>query len=421
MNDADTQQLADAQTRHRRRRVQLMTALLLAFVTAAGLYGAYWYLAARHRVVTDDAYVQGNQVALMTQTPGIVTSITVDDTDAVVEGQTLVMLDQTDARTALDQAEARLAAAVRHVHMLRQQEAQQQAVVAERQVMLDQSHADYLRSQNLRAAKTISEQELQHSQTAWQSARQQLVQAERLSQALQVELGDTDIRGHPEVVQAVADLRAAWLAFRRTTIVAPMDGYVANRHVQIGEQIAPGAPLLAVVPLEQVWVEANFKETELGHVRIGQPVTITSDFYGSDVTYHGRVEGISPGTGSVFSLLPAQNATGNWIKVVQRLPVRVSLDAAELRGNPLRLGLSMRATVDVRDTSGEALAPHAARGPLYQTDVYSRQLDGLQETIDRIIEANGANGGPHLTGTGESATEGAGAGQAPSAQAGDGD
>lgn len=386
---------AQSATRRRRRlRVWLMTALAVVFIGAGTAYGAYWYLVARYWVSTDDAYVHGNQVALMSQVNGTVTAVDADDTDLVHQGQVLVSLDHSDARVALGHAEAQLAQTVRKVRQLYEQEAEQQAVIAERRTALKQSHDDYLRDKRLVASHSVSQQAFQHSQTQWQTAQAQLQQAERRLAALQTQTAGTDLRHQPDVRLAIAAVRSAYLHLKRTTIVAPVTGYVAKRTVQVGQQVQPGNPLMAVVPLGQIWIEANFKETELGHMRIGQPVTINSDFYGSGVTFHGHVTGISPGTGSVFELLPPQNATGNWIKVVQRVPVRIALQASELKKHPLRLGLSMHVAVNVRDTRGKALSQRPVSKPLYRTGVYRRQLDGLQTLIDHIIEANGGGKPP---------------------------
>lgn len=377
--------------RRRRTRVWLMSVLALIFIGAGAAYGAHWYLVSRFWVSTDDAYVHGNQVALMSQVSGTVTAVDADDTDLVNRGQVLVTLDHSDASVALQQAEAKLAQTVRQVHQLYAQEAEQQAVIAERRTALTQSHDDYLRDKRLVASHSVSQQAYQHAETRWLSAQAQLQQATRHLAALRTQTTGTDLRHQPDVQLAIAGVHAAYLHLKRTTIVAPVRGYVAKRTVQVGQQVQPGNPLLALVPLDQIWVEANFKETELGKMRIGQPVTLHADFYGSSVTFHGHVAGISAGTGSVFELLPPQNATGNWIKVVQRVPVRITLNARELKQHPLRLGLSMHVAVNVHDTSGRALSVQPVSKPLYRTDVYRRQLKGLAKLINRIIAANGGN------------------------------
>lgn len=365
-----------------------MLALSALFIVAGLVYGGYWLLVARYRVSTDDAYVHGNQIPLMSQVSGTVTAVRVDDTDRVRPGQLLVSLDPTDARIALDRSEAELARAVRRVRQLLQQEAEQTAVIAARRLEVAQRRVDYVRGKRLIATKIISNTAFEHLRTRWRTALARLRQAQHRLAALQTQTAGVDLRGQPSVRLAVDAVRRAYLDLRRTRILAPTGGYVAERTVQVGQHVRPGTPLMALVPLDQVWVVANFKETQLGRMRIGQPVTLTSDLYGGSVMYHGRVAGIGAGTGSVFELLPPQNATGNWIKVVQRVPVRIALDIRQRKSHPLRLGLSLRATVNVRDTRGAVLARPTEGGPLYRTDVYRRELAGLERLITRIIDAN---------------------------------
>lgn len=365
-----------------------MLGLAVLFGVAAIVYAGYWYLAGRYRISTDDAYVHGNQIALMTQVSGTVTTVSVDDTDQVREGELLVSLGRADARTALDRAEAQLAQTVRHVRELLQQEAEQAAVIAERRAAVELSRADYARDQRLIEKKIISRTLFEHHRTQWETAVAQLQQARHRLAALQTQTSGVSLRQQPAVRLAVTAVRRAYLDLQRTRIVAPVAGYVARRTVQVGQEVHPGTPLMALVPLDQLWVVANFKETQLAHMRIGQPVTVTSDLYGGSVTYHGRVAGIGAGTGSVFELLPPQNATGNWIKVVQRVPVRIVLDAGEQERYPLRLGLSLHVTVNVHVTRGAVLARRKVSQPLYHTDVYHQQLAGLQQLITHIIDAN---------------------------------
>ncbi len=375
-----------------------MLGLAVVFGIAAVVYAGYWYLVGRYRVSTDDAYVHGNQIALMTQVSGTVTTVSVDDTDRVRQGELLVRLGRANARTALDRAEAQLAQRVRHVRELLQQEQEQTAVIAERRAAVELSQADYARDKRLITKKIISRTLFEHRRTRWETAVAQLQQAQHRLAALKTQTSGVDLRQQPAVRLAVAALRKAYLDLRRTRIVAPVAGYVARRTVQVGQEVHPGTPLMALVPLDQLWVVANFKETQLAHMRIGQPVTVTSDLYGGSVTYHGRVAGIGAGTGSVFELLPPQNATGNWIKVVQRVPVRIALDAGEQERYPLRLGLSLHVTVNVHDTRGAVLAGRTVSQPLYHTDVYHQQLVGLQQLITHIIDANAGDaltaGGP---------------------------
>jgi membrane fusion protein (multidrug efflux system) len=367
---------------------------LAAFFAAVAIgYGAHWYLVGRYRAATADAYVAGNQDPLMPQVSGIVTAVRADDTQLVHEGDVLVELDATDARLALHRAKATLADTVRRVHKLYRQVDEQAATVQLRKADLAQARQDYRRAQGLEETHNISRQDYQHSLTAWQAAQSSLDEAKFQLEALQAVTHGTDLHDHPQVQLAVAALRQAYVNLERTRIRAPATGYVAQRTVQIGQQVAPGQGLLVIIPLDQVWVAANFKETDLGRMRIGQPAQLTADLYGGGVTYRGTVLGISPGTGSVFELLPPQNATGNFIKVVQRVPVRIGLRAQDIEAHPLRLGLSMEVTVDVTDTSGAVLGEVPSGRTQYSTSVYSHEQDKLDRLIEKIIRDN-ADGVP---------------------------
>jgi membrane fusion protein, multidrug efflux system len=265
--------------------------------------------------------------------------------------------------------------------------------VVMRETQLAQAQQDYHRNVNLLKIHGVSRQEYQHSRTRWRAAKAALSVVRHQLGGLQALVGNTDLQQHPQVELAASRLESAYLNLQRMNILAPITGYVAQREVQVGDKVSPGDPLLAIVPLDQVWAEANFKETQLQDMRIGQRVEITADFYGSDVIYHGRVQGLVPGTGSAFSLLPPQNATGNWIKIVQRVPVRINLKRNELRRHPLLLQLSLNTTVDVHDTSGPRLAHASQNKPVYSTDVYRGRLEGAQLLIDRIIAENSGKRG----------------------------
>jgi membrane fusion protein (multidrug efflux system) len=354
----------------RRRRRKLLLVVLASVFLAIGLaYGAHWYLVGRYWASTADAYVTGNQDPLMPQVSGIVTAIRADDTQLVHEGDILVELDATDARLALDRAEA--------------------AKVQLGATDLAQAQQDYRRAQGLEKTHNISRQDYQHALTAWQAARASLDEARFRLKALQTDTQGTDLRHHPQVALAVVALRQAYRNLERTRIRAPVTGYVAQRTVQLGQQVAPGKGLLVIIPLKQLWVDANFKETDLGRMRIGQPARLTADIYGGALTYRGTVLGISPGTGSVFELLPPQNATGNFIKVVQRVPVRIGLRAEDIAAHPLRLGLSMEVSVSLADTSGPVLGQAKAPRAQYRTSVYGGQSEELDRLVDRIIRDNG--------------------------------
>ncbi|RYZ02801.1 MAG: HlyD family efflux transporter periplasmic adaptor subunit, partial [Comamonadaceae bacterium] len=356
---ASAQEPAAAPNRKRRRALTALAAVVL--VVGAG-WTAYEVLVASHYEGTDNAYVQANVIQITPQIAGTVMAIGADDTDFVKAGQTLVQLDPADARVALAQADAALAQAVRQARTLyanngslTAQVQLRQADVAKAQSDLARVQDDLRRRQSLSGNGAVSKEALNHSETAVANARSGLAAAQagvavaRESLVSNRSLTDgTRVEDHPSVLAAAAKVREAWLATQRVAMPAPVDGYVARRTVQLGQRVSPGAPLMAVVPLGQVWVDANFKEVQLRNIRIGQSVKLTADLYGKKVEYDGKVEGLGIGTGAAFALLPAQNATGNWIKVVQRVPVRISLDAAQVQANPLRVGLSMDAEVDVR-------------------------------------------------------------------------
>jgi membrane fusion protein (multidrug efflux system) len=370
----------------KRRRAMMMLALVV--LTAALGYGAYWALVARFREFTDNAYVSGNLVQVTPQVAGTVIAIGADDTDLVKQGTALVSLDPADAQVALDRAQAELAQAVRQVRNLFVNTAQFAAAVKLRQVELKRAQDDLQRREGLDGLGAVSAEDIQHARDTVASARAALTVATEQLNSNQSLVEDTTIAQHPEVQAAAARVRDAYLALNRASIPSPVTGYVAKRSVQVGQRVSPGAPLMSIVPLDEVWVDANFKEVQLQHLRIGQPVTLAADIYGNKVEYKGKVEGLAAGTGAAFSLLPAQNATGNWIKVVQRVPVRVALDPEELRRHPLRVGLSMEVTVDIHSQDGPVLAEAARSQPAYSTPVFNKDLRHADELIAGIIRAN---------------------------------
>jgi membrane fusion protein, multidrug efflux system len=336
---------------------------------------------------TDDAYVGGNQVQITPQVSGTVVALYADDTDFVRSGELLIALDDTDARIALAQAKAALARTVRQVSQLFETVAELRAQERLRRAQFEQAQEDYERRHGAQSG-AVTVEDLAHSRLKLSAARAAVDAARRALAVAQAQTLDTTISGHPLVLQAEARVRAAYLALSRTRIHSPVRGYVARRTVQIGDRVSPGAQLLTVVPLDQIWVDANFKETELRNVRIGQPARLVADFYGGEVTYDGRVAGLAAGTGASFALVPAQNATGNWIKIVQRLPVRLALDAQQVARKPLRLGLSMQVSIDTRNRSGAVLAQAPGSHSTYETSVYDQQLRGVNRLIAGIISAN---------------------------------
>jgi membrane fusion protein, multidrug efflux system len=377
----------EAQRLRQRRRVWLVL-LTLGLIVIGLAVLAWWLVYARFYQSTDDAYVSGDLVNVMSQVSGTVVAINADETDRVQAGRELIRLDATDARIALQDAEQQLARTVRQTHTVYANRDQLLAVVGQRQADLARAQADFDRRKNLATSGAVSGEELGHARDELNAARDGLTAAQKNLAASQALVGRTDVANNPDVQAAATQVERAWLNLERTSVRAPVSGYVAKRGVQLGDRINPGMPLMAIVPLERLWVEANFKEVQLNRMRIGQPVRVISDLYGRHVDYHGRIAGLGMGTGAAFALLPAQNATGNWIKVVQRVPVRIALDPAELAAHPLRIGLSMTASVEVRDDHGEQLAQAPREQPVLSTAVYEIDPAPIRARITQIISDN---------------------------------
>jgi membrane fusion protein (multidrug efflux system) len=373
------------------KRRAVLAGITIAFLAAGAAYGAYYALVASKRMETDNAYVGGNLVNVSSQVTGSVIEIRADETQLVKAGDPIVRLDPSDAEVALAQAEARLGTAVRQQRERYSNVEQLGAVVEQRRVSLKTAQEDLARRAPLALDNIVSGEDVAHARRAVDDAKAALDVALKQVTAARVAVAGVAPAEHPTVLAAKADYLSAWLAARRNAIVAPVSGYVAKRSVQVGSRIAPGAPLLSIVPLDQLWIDANFKESELRDIRVGQPAKIEADLYGSKVTYHGKVVGLAAGTGSAFSLLPAQNASGNWIKVVQRVPVRISLDPKELAQHPLRVGLSATVDVDISNQGGGALGTVAAPAPSYTTTVLNQPLQQAQAATDAIVAKNMAN------------------------------
>ncbi|MBA7842949.1 multidrug efflux MFS transporter periplasmic adaptor subunit EmrA [Klebsiella sp. RHBSTW-00484] len=370
------------------KRKGALLLLTLLFIIVAVAYGIYWFLVLRHFEETDDAYVAGNQVQIMAQVSGSVTKVWADNTDYVQKGDPLVTLDQTDAQQAFEKAQTQLAASVRQTRQQMINSKQLQASIEVKKTALSQAQTDLNRRIPLGAANLIGREELQHARDTVASAQAELDVAIQQYNANQAIVLGTKLEQQPAVLQSATEVRNAWLALQRTKIVSPISGYVSRRSVQPGAQISPTTPLMAVVPATNLWIDANFKETQLAHMRIGQPATVISDIYGDDVKYTGKVVGLDMGTGSAFSLLPAQNATGNWIKVVQRLPVRIELDEKQLAEHPLRIGLSTLVEVNTTERGGEMLASQVRSSPVYESNAREIGLEPVNKLIDGIIQAN---------------------------------
>jgi membrane fusion protein, multidrug efflux system len=394
-NEQNIAETKNAEAPKKGRRGFLLRALLIVIVLAAIGWTLWYVFEGRWYADTDDAYVNGNVVQITPREPGTVVSIGADDCDLVHAGQVLVKLDPSDAEVALEAAEANLARTVRHVRGLYSNVQGAQADMEARQVALAKAKADYKRRESLAKTGAISSEELAHARDALDAARSALSASKQQYNSSKVLVDDTVVASQPDVKAAAAKLRAAYLEKARTTLVAPVTGYVAKRTVQVGQRVQPSVPLMAVVPLHQVWVDANFKETQLGKMRLGQPVELESDLYGSGVTFHGKIVSLGIGTGSAFSLLPAQNATGNWIKIVQRIPVRIDLDPKDVARHPLRIGLSMAASVNLHDQTGPVLPKQAPTKPLFTTNVYQKQMNAANTLIEQIIHRNMGHAAKH--------------------------
>ncbi|AZC27511.1 MULTISPECIES: HlyD family efflux transporter periplasmic adaptor subunit [Pseudomonas] len=391
MANADTQNTASTPDNANPRKRKMMLLGLTAIVILGGLGVFAWHeLYGRWNENTDDAYVNGNVVEITPLVTGTVVSIGADDGDLVHEGQVLINFDPNDAQVGLQSAEANLARTVRQVRGLYSNVDGMRAQVAAQKAEVQKAQDNFSRRKNLAASGAISQEELSHARDDLTTAQNALANAQQQLATTNALVDDTVVSNHPDVQSAAAQLRQAYLNNARSTLIAPVTGYVAKRTVQLGQRVQPGTALMAVIPLDQLWIDANFKETQLRDMRIGQPVDIEADIYGSDVKYSGTVDSLGAGTGSAFSLLPAQNATGNWIKIVQRVPVRIHINAEELAKNPLRVGLSTVVNVNLRDQSGPVLAQQPPQQASFSTNVYDRQLGEADALIARLIHDNSA-------------------------------
>ncbi|MBN6062838.1 EmrA/EmrK family multidrug efflux transporter periplasmic adaptor subunit [Aggregatibacter actinomycetemcomitans] len=352
------------------------------------LTGLYWFFFVKNYQTTEDAYVSGNQIMISAQIAGNVRQINAENMDFVHAGDVLLELDNADYQLSFSQAQNTLASAVRQISQLGYTVKQLEATVQANQIALNKAQGDLARREMLGKSGAIDKESLQHAREAVITAEANLKAVKNQLAANQSLLLNVPLKEQPEIQKAISSLKQAWLNLQRTKIVSPVDGYVARRSTQVGQKVAVGSALMAVIANDQMWVDANFKETQLKDMRIGQPVKLSFDLYGHDVKFDGKVEGIEMGTGSAFSLLPAQNATGNWIKVVQRVPVRISLDAQQLARYPLRIGLSTLVEVNIADTSGEMLSQKKRTAPLYSTNTLDYDQSAVENLIEKIIKDN---------------------------------
>ncbi|WP_394261336.1 HlyD family efflux transporter periplasmic adaptor subunit [Moraxella boevrei] len=404
---------ANDNTAQKNRRSNLIIFTLILLIIA--LIVAFFYFTQwRYHISTEDAYVNGNQVQITSQITGVVQAIGVNDTDMVKSGQLLVALDKTDNSLALETAQAQLKNAIRQFKIQSASVGQADASITQAQtafneinsqidtakVALKTAQADYQRRAQLVKMNAVSQEELQHAADKVATAQAQLeaslakqntaktaiATAKAQRNTTLANIGDSNVLNQPAVQSAITNIQNAWLNLTRTQITAPVDGQVARRSVQLGQKINAGTPLMVIVPLHDLWVDANFKENQLKDIRVGQKVLLKSDLYGDEVEYHGKVVGLSAGTGSAFSALPAQNATGNWIKVTQRVPVRIALDEQEVTKHPLRVGLSMHAEIDSRDAVNQPqVATATANTKPVAVMTVQADMTGAQQIIEQIL------------------------------------
>ena len=381
--------MSDASNNGNSRRQRGFLILGAVILIGALAYGVYWFFDARFYETTDDAYVSGNIVAVTSRENGTVQALHVDNTQTVRRGQLLMELDPSVVNVNVASAEANLARTIRSVKGEFSHAASSSAQVAQAQVAVSLARADYQRRQQAAGDGAVSQEELNHARDSVRGAEAALAAARGGHDQSLSQIVGTNVANNPDVLSAEAALRNTIIAQGHYRIVAPVDGVVAQRTVQVGQQVAAGTPLLAVVPLSTVWVDANFKEVQLQNMRVGQPVTVTADIYGGKVTYHGKVEGMGAGSGSAFALLPPQNASGNWIKIVQRVPVRIALDPQELADHPLRVGLSVTASVSIKDTSGPQMTERVGQGST-SADLGDDANAKADAVIAKILAENGA-------------------------------
>ena len=370
------------------RRRKVLGIIAVIFIALGVLWALLWFFVLSERERTDDAYVNGNKVVISAQVSGTVVAVLTDDTQLVTAGQVLVRLDPIDAQTALARTASALGRTVREVRQQKLTAGEYDAAIESRRLELARAAADLSKREPLIAAGAIAPEEVRHARETVELARAALTQAVRQASASHALVDGTDVEQNPAVLEAEAAYRDAWIATRRNAVVAPVGGYVAERSVQLGQHVQAGQALLTVVPLNSLWVDANFKEVQLRNVRIGQRAEVRSDLYGGSHVYHAKVQGISAGTGAAFALLPAQNASGNWIKVVQRVPVRIAIDEADLAKSPLRIGLSTTVTVDTTNRSGPVLSGVSADQPVGDTQVYTQDLDKANAEALAVVRRN---------------------------------
>lgn len=387
----NTQQEQDIIDAHKsRQRKTRMSIAIGIFLLIGLLWALYWFFIARYHEETENAYVAGSMVVVNAQTAGTVEAILAEENQVVKAGDVLVKLSPTDAQVALAQASAQLANATRQIQNVFNTVSVTRAQMVQANSAVKTAQDAVNRRAALVKTGAVSREEYDQAVNALNQALAAQKTTMEQNKSAGAQVAGTTTQNHPAIEAAKAAFRSAYINNKRLAVLAPTDGVIAKRNVQVGQQISQGVPLMSIVAANQLWVEANFKETQLANLRVGQPVELTSDVFGSGVKFKGTVQGIGIGTGSAFSVLPAQNATGNWIKIVQRIPVRIQLDAEELKAHPLRVGMSMIANVNTHQRDGAVLGTVAGSDGLSNltTNVYAQDEEEANREADKIINAN---------------------------------
>ncbi|MDR3623688.1 MAG: efflux RND transporter periplasmic adaptor subunit [Chlamydiales bacterium] len=382
-------------TASKKKRNHTLLWFTFGLVLLGILWYCLWFFYLRYHETTDDAYANGNMVNINAAVPGSVIAYFADDTDYVVEGQLIIQLDRTDYQIRYEKALASLAATVLQVKQVYSNVPVAQANMENLKAQLSKAQYDYNNRLQLVDFKAIAKEDFIHAKDSLMAAKAAFEQAQGELQVALDAAGNTPVELHPLILEKKASIREAFYDLQHCNIYAPSTGYVAQRTVEVGQWAAPTTNLMAIIPMDYLWVDANYKETQLEKMRIGQPATVWFDLYGSRHLFHGKVLGIASGTGSVFSIIPPQNATGNWIKIVQRLPVRISLDEEMIKKFPPRLGLSANVSVDLTDQSLPRLATTPSHLPVSTTKVFDISLENVDLVIDKIIYENLQNGSCH--------------------------
>jgi len=382
-----------SQTKHSpqksQKRNNILFLLLFIFTASGVTYAFYYYLYAQYYESTDDAYVAQNIIYVTPQTAGVVNTIFVHKTQYVTKGELLGTLDTRDANLSFIEAKASLSQTVRKIKSLHIQEKEAQYNVALARLKMQKVQADFKRNQTLEKQHAITIKKFEHLKYAYEEAQQILKLMQQKLKSIRALVKDANISKNPQVQSAISQFKRSYLNLQRCNIYAPHSGIIAKKNFSIGENVSLQSLLLAIIPTHGYWVDANFKETQLRHIRVGQKVKLYSDLYGKDVIYNAKVTGIAPGTGAVFSLIPPQNATGNWIKIVQRIPIRIALDAQELQKHPLHVGNSMTATVDVHQQNGEVLtATKTVKKSRLTSSLYKNAMKEADKMVTQIIKEN---------------------------------